>query len=141
LTELNPNLKITSSLAEASHSRQIVTSHPDLFNWASNHKTRCTPYQDHLLGTILQNLCMANCYFIKKISELTIQPQLEVRFQKPVTVLQLTALFVKVVVASTYAATSKSPMSLSGFSQTLFGKAQSLMPRDQRLGFDALAAS
>jgi hypothetical protein len=51
------------------------------------------------------------------------------------------ALFVKVVVASTYAATSKSPMSLSGFSQTLFGKAQSLMPRDQRLGFDALAAS
>jgi hypothetical protein len=91
LTELNPNLKITSSLAEASHSRQIVTSHPDLFNRASNHKTRCAPYQDHLLGTILQNLCMANCYFIKKISELTVQPPLEVRFRKPLSILQLTA--------------------------------------------------
>jgi hypothetical protein len=91
LTELNPNLKITSSLAEASHSRQIVTSHPDLFNRASNHKTRCAPYQDHLLGTILQNLCMANCYFIKKISELTVQPQFVVRFSKPLSILQLTA--------------------------------------------------
>ena len=65
----------------------------------------------------------------------------KVRFQNPLTRLQLTALFVKVVVASNYAATSKSPMSFSGFSQTLSGRSQSLMPRDQRLGFDALAAS
>ena len=59
----------------------------------------------------------------------------EVRFQFSVPVLRLTPLFVKVVVASNYAATSKSPMSFSGFSQTLSGRSQSLMPRDQRLTF------
>lgn len=37
-----------------------------------------------------------------------------------------TAPFVNVVVASTYAATSKSPRSFSGFNQTMSGKSQSL---------------
>ena len=36
--------------------------------------------------------------------------------------------FVKVVVVPTYAAASKSPHSFSGFSQTLSGRFQSLMP-------------
>jgi len=36
--------------------------------------------------------------------------------------------FVKVVVASIYAATSKSSQPFSGFSQTLSGRFQSLMP-------------
>jgi hypothetical protein len=37
-------------------------------------------------------------------------------------------LFVKVVVASVYAATSKSSQSFSGFSQTFSGRLQSLVP-------------
>jgi hypothetical protein len=49
--------------------------------------------------------------------------------------------FVKVVVVSTYAATSKSPRSFSGFSQTLSGRSQSLISFDQRLGLASLAAS
>ena len=49
--------------------------------------------------------------------------------------------FVKVVVASIYAATSKSPRSFSGFSQIISGISQFLIPLDQRRGFSALAAS
>jgi hypothetical protein len=50
-------------------------------------------------------------------------------------------LFVKVVVASLYAATPMSSAFFSGFSQTCSGRFQSLIFRDQRFGFIILAAS
>jgi hypothetical protein len=45
---------------------------------------------------------------------------------------ELLLLFVKIVVASFYAATSRLSQSLSGFSQTFSGRFQSLVPRVQR---------
>jgi len=68
-------------------------------------------------------------------------PGSEFGFEKLMPFFNLLALFVKLVVASIYAATSKPSQSFSGFSQTFSGRFQSLVPCVQRMGFIALAAS